>query len=151
MFSICKPHLIPNTKLARHRLCRKYERVSTGHVTQNKCWIKVTSQSMAHHGEFAVDPASGAILRISLLAQVRYSFGQEETGVLVEYRPTQIGGRSYICALHSTTIARHFDMFADLDRRPQPIPFQTTLNDVSFKDYRVFGSTSRVVTNANKL
>ena len=104
----------------------------------------------AHHGEFAVDPASGAILRISLLAQVRYSFGQEETGVVVEYGPTQIGGRSYICALHSTAITRHFDMFADLDRRPQPIPFQTTLNDVSFKDYRVFGSTSRVVTNANK-
>ena len=101
----------------------------------------------AYHGEFAVDSASGAVLRISLIAQVR-SFWQDEMGVVVEFGPTQIGGRSYLCALHSTAIARHFDMFADLNRRPQPIPLQTTLSDVSFTDYRVFGSTSRVVTNA---
>ena len=38
----------------------------------------------AHHGEFAVDTASGAILRISFIAQVRSSFWQEEIGVVVE-------------------------------------------------------------------
>jgi hypothetical protein len=101
----------------------------------------------AHHGEFAVDTSSGAILRVSFIAQV-HSFWQEEIGVVVESGPTQIGGRSYICALHSTAVVRLFDMFADLDRRPQPIPLQMTLNDVSFEDYRVFGSNSRVVTDA---
>jgi len=102
----------------------------------------------AHHGEVSVDPESGVIFRITMIARVREPEGPREAGVAVEFGPTEIGGKSYICVVHGVAYAKFFSTFADLDNHPAPRPLQTTMNDVLFTDHRVFRTTSRIVPAA---
>jgi hypothetical protein len=106
----------------------------------------------AFHGEFAVDPESGSVHRITILASVREADSFRESLVLVEFGPTEIGGATYVVPVHGVAIAKTFSPLIDLDRpsgpdaQPPPIPFETSINDVAFTNYHVFQSKSRIVT-----
>ncbi len=94
----------------------------------------------AYHGEIAVDPITGAILRLVLSADTS-STGMSESGIVVDYGPVEIAGRSYTCPLRSIALSRASP--APVDGRAQP-PL-TLLNDVTFTKYHLFRSEMRIL------
>ena len=100
------------------------------------------------HGEFAIDPDTGAILRLTVEADLEPRLPLDYSGIMVEYAPVDIGGIKYICPVRSVSLARQrtvtevhewgeaFKVFA---------PYETVANDVSFSNYHRFRSSMRIV------
>ena len=67
-----------------------------------------------YHGEIAIDPATGAILRLTMEStpgwivepNLHPVLPVETTGMMVEYGPVSIGGREAICPLRSVVLMR---------------------------------------------
>ncbi len=112
---------------------------------------KIETMYPAYHGEIGVDPTSGAILRITVIADFQPPNQAAASSILVEYGSVAIGGKSYICPTHGVALAR----FAVPDplgpeSRIEPVlvtRFETQLNDVVFVDYHLFRAESRVLTD----
>jgi hypothetical protein len=103
----------------------------------------------AYRGEIGLDPASGAILRLTLIAVPHQGSPVARGDLLVEYGPVEIGGNAYICPLRSVAIslARSVDLLHDVYKFPQtnqPI-FQFELNDVVYSQYHLFHAEMRVL------
>ncbi|MGO8708155.1 MAG: hypothetical protein ACLQMG_10855 [Terracidiphilus sp.] len=99
----------------------------------------------AYHGEIAIDPATGSILRISLLADLPGLYQSMETAILVEYAPVTIGDRTYICPVHGVAYSKVPVAGATPDTQNGTVMVQTQMNDVVFKSYHLFGSESRIM------
>lgn len=113
----------------------------------------------AYHGEIAIDPATGSIRRIAIQADLKDAYPLTRADLLVEYGPVEIGGKTYVCPLHSVAImnayARAPDVGSQLpelvsrDRSGSSnalaLPIQTLINDISFRQYHVFRSDSRIL------
>ncbi len=105
-------------------------------------------KSVPFHGEIAVDPSTGAILRLTTQADLEWRLPLERSDVMVEYRPVVKGTRTFVCPLRSVSISRQrrtmvieewgegFKVYA---------PFETLLNEMRFEKYHFFGSTSRMI------
>ncbi len=102
----------------------------------------------AYQGEVAIDPESGAVWRIRILAISSQSGFFGESSQLVEFAPTEIAGLTYICPVHSVAIMRYFDVFEYGNTAHTPVPFQISINDVSFTKYHQFRSESHIVMGA---
>jgi len=101
-----------------------------------------------YHGEIAIDPTSGAILRIVVIADLEQRLPLAWSGVVVEYGPVAIGGKTYIYPTRSVALTRSrtvrilhewnesFGVYG---------PFETMMNDATFDDYHMFRSSSRIV------
>ena len=104
----------------------------------------------AYHGEFAFDPASGAILRITLEADMPPHEVVSKNGMRVEYGAVDIAGKSYICPLRgvSMLMAHSTKPPLGMQRLPESYvsPTKTFLNDAVFEQYRRFGSETRIVS-----
>ena len=107
-------------------------------------------------GELAIDPGTGAILRLTMEAELGWIrepnlnpvLPAKGAAMMVEYRPVKIGGREYICPQRSVVIMRvrtvttlttwgqTFDVYA---------PYETRLNDIVYTDYHKFGSEARML------
>ncbi len=100
------------------------------------------------HGEFAIDPASGAILRLTLEADLEPRLPLDRSDIMVEYGPQLLGGRIYICPTRSVSISRHrviMDMHEWSESYKVYAPFETRLNDVVFDKYHLFQPTVRML------
>ncbi len=100
----------------------------------------------AYHGTFSVDPATGALMRITLEAESQPVDPITNVASIVEYSPTVIGDRSYICPVRSltTTVER---AKACMSRYHNPAMAHPTLmiNEGSFTNYHRLGSTARIL------
>jgi VWFA-related protein len=100
------------------------------------------------HGEFAVDPASGAILRLTVQADVEPRLPLARSDVMVEYSPVVIGGNTCICPTRSVTISRERSV-TDIHEWGAKAtvygPFKTILTDMTYDDYHEFRPTSRIL------
>jgi VWFA-related protein len=102
----------------------------------------------AYHGEIAFDPASGAILRITLEADMPPNEVVSSNGMMVEYGAVDIGGKSYICPLRGVSV-----LMAHTTQPSQGVhpaegfkgQLKTFLNDAVFAQYRRFGSEVRLL------
>lgn len=103
----------------------------------------------AYHGEIAVEPASGSVFRTTIVASTSGNGFVSESSVMVEFGPAQIAGISYICPLRGVTIAKYLDPFEYNRQDRAPTPYRTSINDISFTDFHVFRSESRVLPGAN--
>jgi hypothetical protein len=103
-----------------------------------------------YHGSLAIDPASGAILRITL--QADWTVGDPITHVasVIEYGPVEIGERTYVCPLHSLTFmveetnatcSHNGHSARAVSKLAQPV---LMLNQTSFTNYHRLGSTSTI-------
>ena len=54
-------------------------------------------KSVSFSGEFAIDPESGAVLRLTMIADLEPRLPVDQSKILVEYGPVLIGGNTYIC------------------------------------------------------
>ena len=100
------------------------------------------------HGEIAVNPMTGAIMRLTIQADLEERLPLHRSDVVVEYAPVVRGTRTFICPSRSVSISRQrktavihewgedFKVYA---------PFETILNEMRFEKYRIFGSTSRIL------
>jgi VWFA-related protein len=102
----------------------------------------------AYEVEIAIDQASGAIRRVAVNADLEPQLPMLSSGIMVEYGPVVIGGKTYICPTKSVSIQRtrtvkivkewgeSFGVYAR---------FETILNDLSFGQYHIFRAQSRIL------
>jgi VWFA-related protein len=103
-----------------------------------------------YHEEIAIDPESGAILRLKFHADLKSTTPLDRDEIMIEYGSVEIGGRTYVCPLRSVTIvrARSVRVLTDWDEAFRTYgPYTTMLNDISFDHYHIFGSESQVLTD----
>lgn len=103
-----------------------------------------------YHGEIAVDPQTGVILRLVLQAELDKDDPTSEADLMVEYGPVELGGTTHFCPLRSVSIsvARTVRTAADPSGRTYPVmgPPQLLLNDSQFGQYRLFQTDMRVLS-----
>jgi hypothetical protein len=100
------------------------------------------------HGEFAIDPATGAILRLTIQADLEPRLPLDRSNIMVEYGPVLLGGTAYVCPLRSVSISRQrriMDMVEWTEPFKVYAPFETLLNDMTFGKYHLFHSTARIL------
>jgi hypothetical protein len=108
-------------------------------------------QISSYHGEIAVDPSTGTVLRLTVQTEQQHESPLAKTGTLVEYGPIEIDGQSYICPLKSVSLTRASIVpYSDGDPTGKTGrfhgPWQILLNHVAFENYRRFGTESRILT-----
>jgi VWFA-related protein len=100
-----------------------------------------------YHGEIAIEPATGSILRLSAVAEMAPPHRTVEDATLVEYAPVAIGDRTYLCPVHGVAYSRVPIEGAEQAAQKSAAKVQTQLNDVRFTQYHLFGSEARIVPN----
>jgi VWFA-related protein len=102
----------------------------------------------AYHGEITIDPASGAILRVTVDADLEPGLPILSSGIVVEYSPVVIGEKTYICPIRSISMSRWRGV-SILTEWGQTFGvygrFKTMLNDMTFGKYHIFRAQSRVL------
>jgi VWFA-related protein len=118
---------------------------------------RVFQQLSGYHGEIAVDPANGTILRLTLEADLKPTDPIVKANILVEYGPVEIGGKSYLCPVKSVSISQarppHALQLQDFragnmtqDTQNLRGSLQTLLNDVAFEQYHLFRASAHVLS-----
>ena len=103
---------------------------------------------IGHHGEIAIDPATGAILRVVVEADLKPNLPMMQASTLVDYGPVDIGGKTYICPVKSISLTRYRTVktFSGLPGEFSTFgPYASSLNDVTFSDYHAFRSQARIL------
>ena len=111
-------------------------------------------ETVGYHGEIAIDPASGAILRLKLVADLKSTTPLVRSDITIEYGPVEIGGKTYICPVRSVSISRGRSVkpLTEWDETFRTYgPYATMLNDVAFERYHMFRAKSRVLTDTPPL
>ncbi len=122
-----------------------------------------------YHGEISVDAAKGTILRITMQADLKPQYPMSRADLLVEYGAVAIGGRSYVCPVRSIALVRGYEpAWIHLNGDPKsvagslytvddanalssgPEVLQTMMNHVVFKDYHLFRSDARILTDGSQ-
>jgi len=111
----------------------------------------------AYHGEIAIDPETGAVLRLSQIADMAAPHDAMRAEIAVDYGPVTISGRRYICPIRGVAFSQFpvptryastgldgVQVTGAEDQSSWPI--KTELNDVAFTNYHEFGSEARIVT-----
>jgi VWFA-related protein len=102
----------------------------------------------AYHVQIAIDPETGAILRLSYQFDLKSTAELTRSDIMIEYGPVQIGGKTYDCPFRSVSInrARSLRVLSDWDESFMSYgPFTTMMNDISFDRYHMFRSESRIL------
>ncbi len=99
----------------------------------------------AYHGEIAIDPANGEILRITVVADLVPPFEMVKISLLVEYGAFPIGGTTYICPVKGVALSKMPVGVGSGEPLNAASPAQTQLNVVAFTDYHLFRSDARIV------
>ena len=104
----------------------------------------------SYHGELAIDPVSGAILRLTAIADLAPDEPVVTASIMVQYGPVAIGEKSYICPVRSVALAQKPDLNgtagAITARAVKQLPLITLLNEVDFEEYHVFRGEPRILT-----
>ncbi|MGA9473311.1 MAG: VWA domain-containing protein [Terriglobales bacterium] len=134
-----------------------YDSVPADLQGQNPCTTTHTfNEIVGYHGEMAIDPASGTILRLMLLADMKPDEFTLSSGIEVEYGQVSIGGKDYFLPVRSVTSSlAHFLVAHGGWGHGQGCPriavapgLQRSLNDVLFEDFHVFRADARVLTDS---
>lgn len=109
-----------------------------------------------YHGELTIDPETGAVLRLTMESAPGWIVEPnltpiqpvKATGMMLEYGPVQLGGKTLICPVRSVIALRN-RVVRDIDfggnRSAVYGPYETTMDDIAFSDYHKFGSESRIL------
>ena len=104
----------------------------------------------------AIDPASGAILRLILVADMKPGEFTANSGIEVEYGQVSIGGKDYFLPVRSVTSSLAHSLLVEGGEGNAACPWlgvsqglQRSLNDVVFKDYHVFRSDATILTESD--
>jgi VWFA-related protein len=113
---------------------------------------------VGYHGEIAIDPATGAILRLGLSFDLQSTTPLIQSQIMIEYGPVEIAGKSYICPIKSVSLsnARAVTVMAlTLPGRGKLAwrqsfktygPYAAMLNDITFDTFHLFHADSHLIT-----
>jgi hypothetical protein len=135
------------------------------HYEVNYCCVqsenrnRVFKQLSGYHGEMAIDPANGTILRLTVQAELGKADPIVKAEMLVEYGSVEIGGATYTCPLKSVSISlaqerdihavrmqRYSATMVEQSNENIPKPLQILLDDVAFEQYHLFRAESSILT-----
>jgi len=119
--------------------CKAESMVETPHISRER---------VGYQGEIAVDPATGAILRMTADAELPLSETLTRAAVMVEYGSIEIGGKSFICPERSVALSlmRYAHSTTGAHSILDHDPIKTYLNDVAFEQYHRLGAESRILS-----
>ena len=102
----------------------------------------ILQRRVGYHGEIAIDPVTGTIRRITMVADLASNLPVDRSDLMVEYGPVEMSGKTYNLPMRSVTISsgRSSDQVENDDNGSDE---ETLLQDVVFGDYRPIGSVSR--------
>lgn len=107
-----------------------------------------------YHGSLFIDPATGVVLRMTLVAEMDDS-PVSRADTIIEYGPVVIGDRRFICPLRSMNLyegpPEYGPQASELPvTMPQSLEPTGTLyvNETSFTNYHRLGSEMRILTGA---
>ena len=105
-----------------------------------------------YHGEIMIDPATGAVLRLTIEADLNPGLPLARSNILVNYGPVELGGKTYICPVRSLAVWRSRTVsiltLTDWDESFRTYgPFSTMLNDMAFDNYHLFRAETRMLTD----
>lgn len=111
-------------------------------------------QNPAYHGEIAINPVDGSILRVTMQADLQSTDRVIRAGLMVAYGPVVIGGKTYICPVKSVALSQAPLIYTGTGRRGERWvdygPPQTRVNDVHFTDYHLFRAEIRMLSGNAK-
>jgi hypothetical protein len=96
----------------------------------------------AYLGEVAIDPATGAILRISIFTSSQLSVDVLESAITVYYGPVQLGGKDYICPVKGLAL-----MTTLVDNPQGGTSLRTYVNDTAFTGYHLMRGDITILPN----
>lgn len=96
-----------------------------------------------YHGSIYVDPATGAILRITEDAELNASEPVTRNAVSIEYGTVEIGGKKFICPVHSVALSLTRAYLKD----QAGIRNILHINEAEFTNYHRFGSSLQIVAS----
>lgn len=104
----------------------------------------------AYHGDLTVNPDTGTVLRLTIIAELQSNLAVTQADLVVEYGPKDIGGRTYFCPTKSVSRARAKTLSIPYNREPTVSvnvygPEQTFVNEVTFSQYQIFRTDMKVV------
>lgn len=111
---------------------------------------------VAYHGEIAVNPASGTILRLTLMADLKPDqFAPSKSDIEVEYGEVSIGSRPYFLPVRSVTSSLSHYLFIlgaggaeSCTSLAVTKSLQKSMNDVVFESYHVFRTDTHILTDS---
>ncbi len=107
-----------------------------------------------YHGEIAVNPQTGAIVRLQLQADLKPTDATTRADLAVEYAPVDLGGQTYVCPMRSVSIsvAPTVHPAQDWSGRMMPAmgPPHLLLNHAEFGEYHLFRGETRVLSEAEE-
>jgi VWFA-related protein len=113
------------------------------------------SKVVAYHGKMAIDPASGTILRLMLLADMTPDEFIVNSGIEVEYGQVSIGGKDYFLPIRSVTSSLAHSLLTVGSWEHGGCPslavtpgLQKSLNDGVFENYHVFRADAIVLADS---
>jgi len=108
----------------------------------------------AYHGEIALNPDDGSILRLTAMAEQKAGDPILSADLLVDYGPVEIGGVSYVCPVKSVALSVVRMVIQELDFTTGAVKGttlgqpRTYLNEVLFKQYHLFRAEARILTGS---
>lgn len=116
-------------------------------VPKKQSHYAVSLERTAYHGEVAIDPATGTILRLAVQADPDFDAPFLRGDILVAYGPLEIGGKTCTCPLMRVSIWLAAMEFAGgSNGLGFSTPHPSLFNDVTFDDYHLFRSNVRILT-----
>ena len=109
---------------------------------------EIVREVAGYHGLLTIDPETGAVLRVSIEADLPATSGLQKAAMMVEYAPVHIGDSEHICPVHSVTLSLVRDVYKESPTAGLANIIDLQLNDVQFRDYRRFGSEAKLVMTA---
>lgn len=101
----------------------------------------------AYHGDLAIDPATGAILRIAIQADLKTGDPIERAAILIEYGRVSIGGQDFICPVRSLALSLQQAPYAP-NGHVQPPP-TLLINENTFTEYHRLGTSVRILADGS--
>jgi hypothetical protein len=101
-----------------------------------------------YHGEIEVDPATGAVLRVQLDADLQRFVPADRSDLMVNYGRVSIGGREYVLPLRSVSVMRHRLVWPWGEWGQTFLtwgPWSTKVDEFTFSNYHVFRGSSRIL------
>ena len=120
------------------------------------------TETPGYHGSLSVDPATGAVVRITIEAELKTGDPLIRASTMVEYGPVAIGDRSFICPVRSLALSmenpgtggvqvlssatNNSTAWGGSAARPDHTPIML-VNETSFTRYHRLAATMRILAN----
>ncbi|MGA9243438.1 MAG: VWA domain-containing protein, partial [Silvibacterium sp.] len=105
-----------------------------------------------YHGEVAIEPLSGAVVRLVAMADLGAFTPLLRSDIAVAYGRIELGGKTYICPVKSVSVmtSRSVTFLREWDEGFRTYgPYATTMNDITFDSYHMFKAQSRMLVGVN--